>query len=127
MRTKLYVLGAVLGAAPGLLPVVSTLWLSPPQETRHESKGGSSRRGRGGSRMDAGAPGASNSPGVAAPPGVSEASHEASHEPSPPSGAGGSKHPCELITVMQVPCDASTATCEYTYWQCPEQVKPLRA
>lgn len=123
MRTKLYVLGAVLGAAPGLLPVVSTLWLSPPQETRQESKGGSSRRGRGGSRMDVGAPGASSSPGVAAPPGVSGAADEASH----PSGSAGSKHPCELITVMQVPCDASTAACEYTYWQCPEQVKPLRA
>jgi hypothetical protein len=123
MRTKLYVLGAVLGAAPGLLPVVSTLWLSPPQETRQESKGGSSRRGRGGSRMDVGAPGASASPGVASPPGASEASHA----PSQPSEAGGAKHPCELITVIQVPCDASVAACEYTYWQCPEQVKPLRA
>jgi len=29
--------------------------------------------------------------------------------------------------VMQVPCDPAAATCEYTYWQCPEQVKPLRA
>lgn len=118
MRTKLYVLGAVLGAAPGLLPVVSTSWLSPPQETRQESKGGS-RRGRGAGRMEAGASGAVSSPAVAAPPAASEA--------SPASEAGGSKHPCELITVMQVPCDASTATCEYTYWQCPEQVKPLRA
>jgi hypothetical protein len=119
MRTKLYVLGAVLGAAPGLLPVLSTWWLSPPQETRQESKGSSSRRGRGASRMDAGAPGASNRPGVSSPPGVSE--------PSSPSGSGDAKHPCELVTVIQVPCDASTAACEYTYWQCPEQVKPLRA
>jgi hypothetical protein len=118
MRTKLYVLGAVLSAAPGLLPFVSTLWLSPPQEARPESKGGSSRKGRGGSRMDVAAPGATP-PGVASPPASSESSH--------PSEPAGTKHPCELITVMQVPCDESRATCEYTYWQCPEQVKPLRA
>lgn len=37
------------------------------------------------------------------------------------------KHPCELITVMQVPCDAATATCEYTYWECPRSVNPLRS
>lgn len=117
MRTKLYVLGAVLGAAPGLLPVVSTLWMSPVQEARQESKGGSSRKGRGG-RMDAAAP-AGPSGGVAAPPDMSEGSMG--------SQPAGSKHPCELITVIQVPCDATTATCEYTYWQCPEQVKPLRA
>lgn len=118
MRTKLYVLGAVLGAAPGLLPVVSTLWMSPSQEARQESKGGSSRRSRSG-RMDGAAP-AGPSTGVAAPPDMSEGSNGG---PSP----AGSKHPCELITVIQVPCDATTATCEYTYWQCPEQVKPLRA
>lgn len=116
MRTKLYVLGAVLGAAPGLLPVVSTLWLSPPQEARQESR--SSRKGRGASRMEAVAPGVS-APGVASPPGVPEAS------PSGPSA--GPRHPCELITLVRVPCDASTDACEYTYWQCPEQVKPLRA
>jgi hypothetical protein len=117
MRTKLYVLGAVLGATPGLLPVLSTLWLSPPQETRQESKGGSSRKGRGASRMDVVAP-AGNAAGVASPPDMPGASEGAS---------GGSKHPCELVTVMQVPCDSTAATCEYTYWQCPEQAKPLRA
>ncbi|WNG14987.1 hypothetical protein [Cystobacter fuscus] len=37
------------------------------------------------------------------------------------------KHPCELITVMRVPCDAATATCEYTYWECPRSVNPLRS
>ena len=36
-------------------------------------------------------------------------------------------HPCELITVMQVPCDPATAVCEYTYWECPQSVNPLRA
>jgi hypothetical protein len=36
-------------------------------------------------------------------------------------------HPCELITVMQVPCDPAAATCEYTYWECPKSVNPLRS
>lgn len=26
-----------------------------------------------------------------------------------------------------VPCDPAAATCELTWWQCPENVKPLRA
>jgi hypothetical protein len=118
MRTKLYVLGAVLGATPGLLPVLSTLWLSPPQESRQESRGGSSRKGRGGSRAQVVAP-AGSAAGVASPPDMSDT--------SPEGGGSEPKHPCELITVMQVPCDATAATCEYTYWQCPEQAKPLRA
>jgi len=80
MRTKLWVWGAVLGAAPGLLPVMAVLWTLPAQPPR-----------------------------------------PASVEPEAP------VHPCELITVMQVPCDPAAATCEYTYWQCPENVKPLRA
>ncbi|XXF77083.1 hypothetical protein P2318_29120 [Myxococcaceae bacterium GXIMD 01537] len=112
MRTKLYVLGAVLGAAPGLLPVVSTPWATSPQEARQESRGGSSRKGRGHGRAESAAP-AGTSPGVASPPDLS--------------GPGGSKHPCELITVVKVPCEGSADACEYTYWQCPEQVKPLRA
>ncbi len=37
------------------------------------------------------------------------------------------KHPCELVTVMRVPCDAATTTCEYTYWECPRSVNPLRS
>jgi hypothetical protein len=78
MRTKLSVLGAVLGSAPGLLPVIATLWALRPT--------------------------------VPAP-----------SEPEVP------VHPCELITVMKVPCDATSATCEYTYWECPQKVKPLRA
>ncbi len=56
--------------------------------------------------------------GVAAPPPVSG---PAGLEPGVPT------HPCELITVVQVPCDPATATCEYTYWECPENVNPLRA
>ncbi|RKH57454.1 hypothetical protein D7V93_18460 [Corallococcus llansteffanensis] len=35
-------------------------------------------------------------------------------------------HPCELITIVAVPCDATRATCEYTYWECPEAAHPLR-
>ncbi len=108
MRTKLYVLGAVLGVAPGLLPVVSTLWVPPSQESKQ-----SSRKGRGGSRLEPGPE--SHRPGVAAPPGGGAAA------------PGESMHPCELVTFMQVPCDESTPVCEYTYWECPRAVKPLRA
>lgn len=112
MRTKLYVLGAVLGVAPGLLPVVSTLWVPPSQEARQDSRG-SSRKGRGGGR--AGAVPSESKPGVAAPPEAVPA------EPGAPS------HPCQLVTMVQVPCDPDTATCEYTYWECPKAAKPLRA
>ena len=47
--------------------------------------------------------------------------------PPPVVEPGVPTHPCELITVMQVPCDPAAATCEYTYWECPESVKPLKA
>jgi hypothetical protein len=114
MRTKLYVLGAVLGVAPGLLPVVSTLWVPPTQETRQEPRG-SSRKGRGPGRVNP-APAGDNGPGgVAAPPGAA------------PLSPGAPSHPCELVTIMKVPCDPATDTCEYTYWQCPQAVKPLKA
>jgi hypothetical protein len=108
MNTKLYVLGAVLGTAPALLPVACLTWASPAHEHEEEPRGGASRqvnRPLGGN-------------GVAAPPPVSG---PAGLEPGVPT------HPCELITVMQVPCDPAAATCEYTYWECPETVKPLRA
>ncbi len=115
MRTKLYVLGAVLGVAPGLLPVVSTLWGPPSQEAGQDSRG-SSRKGRGAGRASP-APAGNNrdNGGVAAPPSAA------------PAAPGAPTHPCELITIMKVPCDPDTATCEYTYWQCPEAVKPLKA
>ena len=115
MRTKLYVLGAVLGVAPGLLPVVSPLWGAPSQESRQDPRG-SSRKGRGAGRGGSAPQGGSGTPGVAAPPS------------SAPAGSGQApSHPCELITIMKVPCDESTGACEYTYWQCPQQVKPLKA
>ncbi|MDC0714375.1 hypothetical protein POL68_38325 [Stigmatella sp. ncwal1] len=44
-----------------------------------------------------------------------------------PATPGGLKHPCQLITFIQVPCDAATATCEYMYWECPQSVSLLRA
>jgi hypothetical protein len=103
MRTKLCVLGAVLGT----MPVVPLLWASPVHG-REEPRGAAARS-----------------------PGPSPAREGA--EPLPQEGVpaavepGAPKHPCELITVMKVPCDPSTATCEYTYWECPQQVKPLRA
>ncbi|MDY7227249.1 hypothetical protein [Hyalangium rubrum] len=112
MRTKLYVLGAVLGIAPGLLPVVSTLWGPPSQENRQDSRG-ASRKGRGAGRVSP-AP-AGNSGGVAAPPDLV------------PAGPGELSHPCELVTLVKVPCESSTEACEYTYWECPAAVKPLKA
>jgi hypothetical protein len=79
MRTKLCVLGAVLGTIPGLLPLVPRVCTPPREQVPADVE------------LD---------------------------EP---------KHPCELITVMKVPCDPASATCEYTYWECPQKVKPLRA
>ena len=112
MRTKLYVLGAVLGVVPGLLPVVSSLWGPPSQEAKQDLRG-ASRKGRGGGRA---VPVPSESkPGVAGPP---------SGGPAQP---GALSHPCELVTMVKVPCDASTDVCEYTYWECPAAVKPLKA
>jgi hypothetical protein len=112
MRTKLYILGAVLGVVPGLLPVVSPLWGSPSQQSRPDASG-PSRKGRGADRASPAPQGSNGNPGVAAPHGSSE--------PGAPS------HPCELVTIAKVPCDSATDTCEYTYWQCPQQVKPLKA
>ncbi|WP_037583795.1 hypothetical protein [Stigmatella aurantiaca] len=40
---------------------------------------------------------------------------------------GGLKHPCQVISFIQVPCDTATATCEYMYWECPQSASPLRA
>lgn len=129
MNTKLYVLGAVLGAAPGLLPEATVPPAAPPQESRPDSRG-ASRKGRGGRAT--GATPAGNHAVVVPPTGAPEAK-------SSPRDTGGDghtrnasdaevpRHPCELITIMQVPCDASKATCEYTYWKCPEVVNPLRS
>jgi hypothetical protein len=108
MRTKLCVLGAVLGTA-SVLPVVCTPVMESAQQTKEEQP-------RGGVSRQAGQP---------------LNGHEA--EPLSPAGVPASpvndepKHPCELVTVMRVPCDPATATCEYTYWECPRNVKPLRA
>lgn len=112
MRTKLYVLGAVLGVAPGLLAVVPTLWRPPAHETKQDSRG-AARKGRGANRVSP-APGGEQG-GVAAPPDLV------------PPAAGEPSHPCQLVTLIAVPCDSSTATCEYTYWDCPAAVKPLKA
>jgi hypothetical protein len=111
MRTKLYVLGAVLGFVPGLLPVVPAL-LGPPQDAKQDSRG-ASRKGRGVNRVSPSPVGEQG--GVAAPP-----------ELVPPA-PGETSHPCQLVTLVTVPCDASAATCEYTYWDCPAAVKPLKA
>ncbi|QSQ23085.1 hypothetical protein JY651_49730 [Pyxidicoccus parkwayensis] len=100
MNTKLYVLGAVLGAAPGLPPEALSAPVASPQESRPDSRG-ASRKGRGGRATGATTRGTSDS-----------------EVP---------RHPCELITIIQVPCDATKATCEYTYWKCPEVVSPLRS
>lgn len=84
MNTKLYVLGAVLGAAPGFPPEVHV-----PEEPADAGRKDSTTRG--------------------------------GNEAEVP------RHPCQLITIMQVPCDPSREVCEYTYWECPEAVSPFRA
>ncbi|MBZ4419349.1 hypothetical protein [Myxococcus sp. RHSTA-1-4] len=128
MNTKLYVLGAVLGTAPGLPPEMSTTSVAPPQESRQESRG-ASRKGRG--RATSATP-AGNHAVAVPPPDVSE-SKESPRDAGGDghtrggSGADAPRHPCELITIMKVPCDESKDTCEYTYWKCPEVVNPLRA
>jgi hypothetical protein len=109
MNTKLYVLGAVLGAVPVLWPEACSPVAPPSLERDEEPRGGVSRQGV--------RPAGGNGAGLPTPPPVAP--------PGPASGVP--THPCELITVMQVPCDPSAATCEYTYWECPESVKPLRA
>ncbi len=75
MNTKLYVLGAVLGAAPGLLPEASPPSVAPPQESRPDSRG-ASRKGRGGRSPSTGTTPAGNHAVVAPPPEVPE-KHEA--------------------------------------------------
>jgi len=107
MRTKLYVLGAVLGVAPGLLPGGCSL--PPSQDTQQDSRG-ATRKVRGVSPAPAG-----EVEGVAAP---AELEAPSRGEPT---------HPCQLVTLVTVPCDPDTATCEYTYWDCPAAVKPLKA
>ncbi|MET0405289.1 MAG: hypothetical protein ABW123_22935 [Cystobacter sp.] len=99
MRTKLCVLGAVLGAA-SLLPGACVGW----EEAVPRMTGGQS--GRGGTRLGQ----RPNERLDAVPPAFD-----------------GPTHPCELITVMQVPCDSATSTCEFTYWECPQNVMPLSA
>jgi hypothetical protein len=133
MNTKLYVLGAVLGAAPGLLPEASTPAVAPPQESRPESRG-ASRKGRGGRAT--GAKPAGNHAVAVPPPAVPESESKPGEAPRDAGGDGHTRggtgadaprHPCELITLMKVPCDESKDTCEYTYWKCPEVVNPLRS
>jgi hypothetical protein len=108
MNTKLYVLGAVLGVVPVLWPEACTQAEPASRERDEEPRGGVSRQavqppaGRGAERP----PPTREAPGL---------------EPGVPT------HPCELITVMQVPCDPAKAVCEYTYWECPQSVNPLRA
>jgi hypothetical protein len=110
MGTKLCVLGAVLGAA-SVLPVVCLPLATPTHQSKEEQQGGVSRQaGRPFNGQGTETLSPAEAPAVPASPVVDEP-----------------KHPCELITVMRVPCDPASATCEYTYWECPRDVKPLRA
>ncbi|AEI64849.1 hypothetical protein [Corallococcus macrosporus] len=129
MNTKLYVLGAVLGAAPGLLPVVTAPPVASTQESRQDSRG-ASRKGRGGPAKGASAP--VPQAGVTPPPDAKDALESQGVVPDEGRTRGGGpheapRHPCQAITIIQVPCDAARETCEYTYWHCPEAVNPLRA
>ena len=105
MRTKLCVLGAVLGTA-SVLPVMCEP--VAPVMKEEQPRGSVSRQ--------------ASQPfkGHGAEP-LSPVEVPASPVLDEP------KHPCELVTVMRVPCDPASATCEYTYWECPLSVKPLRA
>ncbi|MBU8895436.1 hypothetical protein DRW03_14545 [Corallococcus sp. H22C18031201] len=134
MRTRLYVLGAMLGAAPGLLPVVSSMSVPPSGESRQEARG-ASRKGKGRSQ---GSGQTGNHAEVVPPPLAPEARGPDAHGTDASEGAASGsrtrqtgeakapRHPCELVTILQVPCDPSRAVCEYTYWECPEAVNPLR-
>lgn len=99
MRTTLYVLGAVLGAASGPPPALFAPGGTPSLETRPEDGG--------------------TSPPPRRPPDAPDAGHRTRSTEA-------QMHPCELITVVAVPCDPARATCEYTYWECPETARPLR-
>ncbi|MCY1039818.1 hypothetical protein OV208_00700 [Corallococcus sp. bb12-1] len=133
MRTKLYVLGAVLGAAPGVPSALNALGGTPSLETHPGTRGvGADRAGvsgnhavvaplpmekarvDGGASVDAGTGGSGE-----ARPDAPDTGHRTRALEAP-------VHPCELITIVQVPCDETRATCEYTYWECPEQSHPLR-
>ena len=111
MRTKLCVLGVVLGTA-SVLPVVCGPSVPPAQQRKEEQP-------RGGVSRQVGPPFDGHEAEVLSPAEVPAGPASlTSDEP---------KHPCELVTVMRVPCDPAAATCEYTYWECPRNVKPLRA
>ncbi|NVJ01974.1 hypothetical protein HV824_28155 [Myxococcus sp. AM009] len=71
-------------------------------------------------------------PGVTPPPAAKDALETQGTVPDEGRTRGGGqdqapRHPCEAITIIQVPCDAEQEACEYTYWHCPEVVNPLRA
>ncbi|ATB31510.1 hypothetical protein [Melittangium boletus] len=108
MRTKLCVLGAVLGTAS----VMPGVCLPSVESTRQTNE----TRSRGNMSLRAGRPSEGRGGEPLVPVEV----------PARPA-VDGPMHPCELITVMQVPCDPAAATCEYTYWECPRNVTPLRA
>ncbi|RKH08116.1 hypothetical protein D7V97_20400 [Corallococcus sp. CA053C] len=124
MRTKLYVLGAVLGAAPGLPSALLALAGAPSLETHPETRTDGRGAVSGNHAVVAPLPpeGASDTGdgGTGASPEVGDAGHRTRAMEAAP------LHPCELITIVAVPCDATRATCEYTYWECPETAHPLR-
>ncbi|AKF83626.1 hypothetical protein SAMN05443572_10460 [Myxococcus fulvus] len=117
MNRKLYVLGAVLGTVPGLLPGACPPGEMPAAEARREAQAPVSAHGKGRTERRA----------VVAPP---EAPKAVRSEDARAIGARETeapRHPCELMTVVKVPCDERLETCEYTYWECPAAVNPLRA
>ncbi|MCP3104384.1 hypothetical protein LZ198_36525 [Myxococcus sp. K15C18031901] len=108
MNKKLYVLGAVLGTLPGLLPGGAGLSDGAPVGVERSSPGVFR----------------DTSPRVGAAPlardGVAPEAQEAG-------GPEGPHHPCHLMTVAKVPCDEAREVCEFTYWECPRGGQPLGA
>ncbi|QSQ13017.1 hypothetical protein [Myxococcus landrumensis] len=114
MNRKLCILGAVLGTVPGFVPDVSNPVAMGVKEPRREARA-ASRDTK-----------AAHTKEVVEHPSTSTEVEPRGHtrsarEPEVPI------HPCELKTVVKVPCDETQELCEFTYWECPAAVNPLRA
>ncbi|WP_338863692.1 hypothetical protein [Myxococcus stipitatus] len=114
MNRKLCILGAVLGTVPGFVPDVSNPVEMGVKEPRREARAASRDTNAAHTKEPV--------ERSSRPTEVESRGHtRAAREPEAPI------HPCELKTVVTVPCDETQALCEFTYWECPAAVNPLRA